>query len=176
MLVTPDILRHLRSVIEPTVARVGYDLVAVELVGGYSGRPVLRVSIDREGGVGIHDCAVVSRELSPSLDVDDPIASAYELEVSTPGIERPVQRESDFIRFIGCEIRVKPFGVDGKKRTRGTLIGVAEGQVTVRVAGSNPPQERRFPLITIERASLALTLDQFSRLGKGLSPIVKESP
>ena len=176
MLVTPDIIRRLRSVIEPTVVRLGYELVAVELVGGLSGRPVLRVSIDKPGGAGIQDCASASRELSPALDVDDPIASAYELEVSTPGIERPVQTEADFARFAGCEIRIKPFGIEGKKRTRGILLGIVDGVVTVRLAGTTPPQERRIPLVNIERAALALTLDQFSRLGKGQPLIQQESP
>lgn len=167
MLVTPDIIRRLRSTIEPTVLRLGFELVAVELVGGLSGRPVLRVSIDKPGGAGIHDCATTSRELSPMLDAEDPIASAYELEVSTPGIERPVQTAADFARFVGCEIRIKPFGIEGKKRTRGTLKGIADDIVTVVIAGSNPPQERRIPLVNIERAALNLSLEQFSRLGKG---------
>lgn len=176
MLVTPDLIHRLRTVIEPTVVSLGYDLVAVELVGGFSGRTVLRVSIDRAAGVGVHDCAAVSRELSPALDVDDPIAAAYELEVSTPGIDRPVQTEADFLRFTGCEIRVKPFGVEAKRRTKGTLLGLRDGMVVVRVAGTTPPIEKLFPLVSIERASLVLSLDQFARLGKGLSPILQESP
>jgi ribosome maturation factor RimP len=150
--------------------------------------------------VGIHECTQLSRQLSPTLDVEDPIASAYELEVSTPGIERPVQSEADFQRFAGCEIRVKPYGVEARKRVKGTLLGVQDGLVRVRLAptggaatrgsagtrshtnaGAPPTGDasasiRQFPLDTIERANLALTLDQFRRLGEGLPLLPQESP
>lgn len=172
MLVTPAILRQLRDVVEPLVVRLGYELVAVELAGGASGAPVLRVSIDHANGVGITDCTKVSRQLSPALDVADPIMGAYELEVSTPGIERPIQRAADFVRFAGCEVRVKPFGVEAKKRTKGILVGCTDGVVSVRTADG----VRTFPIEAIERANLVLTLDQFQRLGQGLSPLVEATP
>ncbi len=172
MLVTPATLRQLRDVVEPLVVRLGYDLVAVELVGGSRGAPVLRVSIDHPAGIGITDCTKVSRQLSPALDVADPIMGAYELEVSTPGIERPIQKAADYVRFAGCEVRVKPFGVDAKKRTKGVLLGVEDGMVAVRTAD----EVRRFPVEAIERANLVLTLEQFQRLGQGLPPIVEATP
>ncbi len=171
MLVTPDTLRNLRATVEPVVERLGYALVAVEVTGGVDSRPVLRVSIDHAAGVGIDDCGRVARELSPALDVSDPMIGAYNLEVSTPGIERPVQTEADFERFVGCEVRVKPFGVEGRRRTRGTILGVNDGVLRLRV----DREERLVPLHTIERANLVLTLDQFQRLGKGLSPVPTES-
>lgn len=172
MLVTPTLLRHLRDVVEPLVVRLGYELVAIELTSGASGAPVLRVSIDKAGGVGITDCTKVSRQLSPALDVADPIFGAYELEVSTPGIERPVQRAADFVRFAGCEVRVKPFGVEARKRTKGVLLGCADGVVSVQAADG----VRTFPIEAIERANLVLTLDQFNRLGQGLPPLVEATP
>ncbi|MBM4368909.1 MAG: ribosome maturation factor RimP [Deltaproteobacteria bacterium] len=171
MLVTPDILRRLRDTIDPVVDRLGYELVAVELTGGADSRTVLRISIDHAGGVGIEDCGKVARELSPALDVDDPIVEAYNLEVSTPGIERPVQKLADFQRFAGCEVRIKPFGVEGRRRVKGTLLGADGGVVRVRV----DKDERLFPVESIERANLALTFDQFQRLGKGLPPNETES-
>ena len=171
MIVTPATLRTLRETAEPIVARVGCELVAVELFGGSRG-PVLRVSIDKAGGVGIEECTQVSRQLSPALDVADPILGSYDLEVSTPGIERPVQRVEDFARFAGCEVRVKPFGVEAKKRTKGILLGVVEGMVRVQVQDD----VRQFSVESIERANLVLTLDQFKRLGEGLAPIAEATP
>ncbi len=175
MLVTPDILRRLRDTIDPVVERLGYQLVAVEITGGADSRTVLRISIDMEGGVGIDDCSRVAREVSPALDVDDPIVEAYNLEVSTPGIERPVQKLADFQRFAGCEVRIKPFGVEGRRRVKGVLLGAEPGAgggvVRVRV----DKDERLFPVDSIERANLVLTFDQFQRLGKGLPPNETES-
>ncbi len=171
MLVTPATLRHLRDTIEPIVARLDCDLVAVELGGGPRG-PILRVSIDKVGGVGIADCTKVSRQLSPALDVADPILGAYDLEVSTPGIERPVQRAADFAKFAGCEVRVKPYGVESKKRTKGVLLGITDGIVSVKTADD----VKQFPLDSIERANLALTIEQFQRLGEGLSPLAEATP
>jgi len=171
MIVTPATLRTLRETAEPIVARVGCELVAVEFMGGPRG-PILRVSIDKVGGVGIEECTQVSRQLSPALDVADPILGAYDLEVSTPGIERPVQRAEDFAKFAGCEVRVKPFGVEMKKRTKGILLGITEGMVQVRT----PEEVRQIPIEAIERANLVLTLDQFQRLGEGLTPIAEATP
>ena len=171
MIVTPATLRQLRAIVDPIVERHGCDPVAVELVGAARG-PVLRVSIDKVGGVGIEECTRISRQLSPALDVADPILGSYDLEVSTPGIERPVQRAADFARFVGCDVRVKPFGVESKKRTKGVLVGVVDGVVSVRT----PEEVRQFPVEAIERANLVLTLDQFRRLGEGLSPIAEVTP
>ncbi len=171
MLTTPAILRHLRDVVEPLVVRLGYDLVGIELGGGPYG-PVLRISIDHTAGVGITDCTKVSRQLSPALDVADPIIGGYDLEVSTPGIERPVQKAEDFVRFAGCEIRVKPFGIDNKKRTRGILLGLEAGVVSVKVADT----VKTFPIDAIERANLMLTAEQFKRLGEGLPPLQQANP
>ena len=170
MLVTPATLRQLRELVEPVVLRLGCELVAVEMYGGSHG-PVLRLSVDKAGGVGIEDCTRVSRQVSPALDVADPIFGAYELEVSTPGMERPLQRAEDFGRFAGCEIRLKPFGIEAKKRTKGILLGITDGVVSVQTA----TEVRTFPLDAIERANLALTLNQFRRLGQGLPPLEVET-
>lgn len=168
MIVTYATLQNLRRICEPVVEAQACQLVAVELVGsGLRGRRTLRVSVDRPGGVDIGTCATISRRLSPVLDVEDPIDGAYDLEVSTPGIDRPLQRPEDFERFAGCELRLKPFGVEGKRAWKGTLVGIRDGVVTVRVAG----EEREIPLTSIERAQLVLDLAQFARLGQGLHPI-----
>lgn len=168
MIVTHALLSKLRAIVEPVVEAANCQLVAVEIAGaGLRGRRVLRVSVDRPGGVDVGTCAHISRRLSPVLDVEDPIDIAYDLEVSTPGIERPLQREADFQYFAGCEVRVKPFGVEGKRAWKGVLLGATDGIVRVRIAD----ETRELPLNSIERAHLILDLAQFARLGEGLHPI-----
>lgn len=167
MLLSRPLLNRLRAIVEPVAERNGCELVAVEFIGGLGGRRTLRVSIDRPGGVGIDECTKVSRQLSPVLDVEDPIDGPYDLELSTPGMERPVQRIEDFARFAGCEVRIKPFGADAKRRVKGTLCGVDGELVRVRVA----EEERLLSLDEIERAHLVLTITQFQRLGQGLHPL-----
>ena len=85
---------EIRALVETTVSRLGFDLVAVEWGTGRQGA-MLRLSIDAPGGVSAEDCARVSEQVSPLLDASDPISSSYTLEVSSPGIERPVQRRQD---------------------------------------------------------------------------------
>ncbi|MES2638605.1 MAG: ribosome maturation factor RimP [Myxococcota bacterium] len=163
-----SLIDSLRALAEPVAERQGCDLVAIELVGGPNGKRVLRVSLDKVGGASIADCAKVSRGLSPALDAEDLIASAYDLEVSTPGMERPLQREKDFAYFAGCEARIKLYGMDGRRRLKVRLLGAADGQVRVHVDDEG---ERIIPLSDIERANLVLDLEQFARLGQGLHPV-----
>ena len=163
-----SLIDSLRALAEPVAERQGCDLVAIELVGGLAGRRILRVSVDKPGGATIADCAKVSRALSPALDAEDLIPAAYDLEVSTPGMERPLQREKDFAYFAGCEARIKLYGMDGRRRLKARLLGAADGNVRVLVEGEG---ERILPLGDIERANLVLDLDQFARLGQGLHPV-----
>ena len=159
-----DLQHRIRSVVETTVSRLGFDLVAVELVGRGPGA-VLRLSIDSPSGVSADDCAGVSRELSPMLDEDDPIATNYTLEVSSPGIERPVQRLADFARFAGFKARVRLVDGYGRRRYTGELTGVHDDEeIGLDVGG----EEHRFHLEAIERAHLVLTLDEYQRLAEGL--------
>lgn len=167
MIVTRALIDSLRALAEPVVEEAGCTLVAIEVYGGTKGHRILRVSVDRPGGVDVAQLATLSRRLSPALDVADPIDSAYDLEVSTPGIDRPLQRREDFERFVGCEVRVKPFGVESKRAWKGTLLGVEGDLVRFTVAG----ETRELPLTSLERAHLVLSLEQFARLGQGLHPI-----
>lgn len=167
------LLTDLRAIAEPIAERQGCEIVALELLGSPSSRRVLRVSVDRAGGSTIADCAKISRGLSPALDVADLIPGAYDLEVSTPGMERPLQRESDFAYFAGCEARVKLYGMDGRRRLRARLAGCVEG--IVHLETEQGPKE--VAIDEIERAHLVLTIEQYARLGQGLHPIVEgESP
>ena len=169
-----SLLDALRALAEPLAERQGCELVAVELLGSPSGARVLRVSVDRVGGATIDDCTRVSRALSRALDESDPIDGAYTLEVSTPGMERPLQREKDFAYFVGCDARIKLYGMDGRRRMKARLLGAERGVVRVRLDSG---EERALPMVDIERANLVLDLDQYTRLGQGLHPVAEgETP
>lgn len=157
----PTSLQHkIRALVEPTVSRLGYDLVAVEWTGARRG-PLLRLSIDAPGGVDADDCAKVSESVSPLLDASDPIPSSYTLEVSSPGIERPVQRREDFTRFAGYRIKIRLFEGPPRRRYAGVLGPLDGDDVVVTVDGV----EHRVALEDIERANLVLDLDEYQKLG-----------
>ncbi len=160
-----EIERRVRDLVETSVEAEGYDLVAVILTTS-SGRRALRLCIDRPGGVGMRDCARISRLLSPVLDVEDPVPGRYHLEVSSPGMDRPVQRLADFERFAGLQIKLRLAAGSGRKRARGKLCGVQGQDVLVRVDG----QVVHHPLDHIERATLALSMEEYRELA-GLGPL-----
>jgi len=144
------------QIIEPPLEAMGYRLVRVTLTGGQ--RPTLQVMAERgdEAAMTVDDCAAISRSISALLDVADPIAGAYLLEVSSPGIDRPLVRPEDYDRFAGFEARidlVEP--LDGRKRFRGRLLGRVEQYV--RLIGE--AGEVHLPLAAIQRAKLILTDD-----------------
>lgn len=144
------------AIVEPSLVAMGYEIVRVLLHGG--DRLVLQVMIDRADGetVTIDDCTEASRTISALLDVDDPISGAYELEVSSPGIDRPLTRPKDFERFAGFEARIEvKVPVDGRRRFRGRLLGIAGD--AVRLAGADATDtEISLPLAGIARAKLVL--------------------
>ncbi|MDP4179803.1 MAG: ribosome maturation factor RimP [Bacillota bacterium] len=119
------------EMVTPIVENNNYELVDVEfLKEGASW--YLRVYIDKEGGISIDDCQIVSEALSEKLDKTDPIEQHYFLEVSSPGIERPLKREKDFIKFKGEQVEVKLFQpIDGKKIFEGKLNGLVEGKISI---------------------------------------------
>ncbi|MBA2321937.1 MAG: ribosome maturation factor RimP [Deltaproteobacteria bacterium] len=154
---------QIREMIEPSVTRLGYDLVAVEYLGG-TGTSTLRVSIDKPGGINADDCGIVSEKISPVLDEEDPIASKYHLEVSSPGIERPLQRPVDFTRFLGYRARIRASAGAQRRRATGTLKRFEPGTdvVTLLVDGVDVV----LPLDLIERAHLVLTLEEYQQLAE----------
>ena len=121
------------AVIAPTIADLGFDLVRVQ----YGGAPAtLQVMVDPSElrGLSGDACAEISRAVSALLDVADPINSKYMLEVSSPGIERPLTRPRDFSRFAGHEIKIElRQAIDGRKRFRGTLVGFEAGEVLLAI-------------------------------------------
>ena len=150
-------ITELWSLVEPHVRGAGLGLVELEF-GREAGGWVVRVFVDRDdeaegqgAGVSHEDCERVSRDLSAALDVADKISHAYRLEVSSPGIARPLRRERDFRRFKGQQVRIRTADpVDGRRNFSGTLDGAQDGLVNVECEG------RRYviPTAGIVRASL----------------------
>src|SRR5918912_1620534 len=121
-----EIVEKVRAIAAPLAAGEGLELVDVELAGA-GGRTTLRLYIDRAGGVSLDDCTSVSRAVSAALDVEDPIEGAYDLEVSSPGLDRPLRTPEHFQRFAGRKARIKTYGplaeASGRKSFSGTLLG-----------------------------------------------------
>ncbi|MCG6975431.1 MAG: ribosome maturation factor RimP [Acidiferrobacterales bacterium] len=123
----------LRDVIEPSVSALGYDLVAVELTGDGSST-ILRVYIDLPGGITIDDCEAVSRQVSAVLDVEDPIRGEYTLEVSSPGLDRPLVRREDFERYVGEDVKIRMSEqVLGRRNFTGRLQGIEGNLILIEV-------------------------------------------
>ena len=137
-----SVVERARSTLEPVLVRDGYELVEVEWVRG-GGRFTLRVFIDKPGGVNIDDCQAVSRTIEPILDVEDFLEPAYDLEVSSPGLDRPLRTPEHFARYAGQRVHVKAYGpVPGtaegsppRKNWTGALRGYEGGAVLVDVDG-----------------------------------------
>jgi ribosome maturation factor RimP len=151
----PVDITKLQSLAEPVVTGQGYELVDLEFKTEPGVGWVLRVFIDKpgtEGGVGLEDCAQVSRELSAVLDVGDAIPHHYSLEVSSPGLNRPLKKESDFARFIGKKAKIRtsrPVG-ESRRNFSGTLVGVDGGKVKIDVGD----QVCEVPVADVEKANL----------------------
>lgn len=135
---------------------MGFDLVRVAVQGRQ--RPVLQVMAERRDrrAMTVDDCAEVSRAVSALLDVEDPFPDAYQLEVSSPGIDRPLTRIEDFDRFRGFEARLETSAPhDGRRRFKGRLLGTVEDSVRLAL----PEGERTFAFGDIKKAKLVLTDD-----------------
>ncbi|AIB13159.1 ribosome maturation factor RimP [Azospirillum brasilense] len=154
---------RIEQIITPSVEAMGYELVRVQLTGGQ--RMVLQVMAERADGapMTVEDCADISRAISAVLDVEDPIKSAYTLEVSSPGIDRPLTRLKDFERFAGFEAKLETrLAVDGRKRFKGMLKGVDDGLVCIE----SEQGAARLEFDNILRAKLVLT-DELIRASQG---------
>ncbi len=136
------------ALLAPVLEANGFELVDVEFVKEGANR-YLRAYIDKPGGITIDDCELVSRSLSDRLDEEDFISEAYILEVSSPGLGRPLKKERDFARSLGEEVEIRCFrAVDGRKEFDGILKAYDAGSVTIQ---ENQEAER-----TLERSNIAL--------------------
>ena len=130
-----EVIRRAWAQLEPELHEQGYELVEVEYAQE-NGAWILRLFIDKDGGVMLDDCQTVSRVLSAVLDRDDFIASHYMLEVSSPGIDRPIRKPRDFERFAGERVKmVSSAPVNGRKQFKGSLKGFQDGMVSVDCDG-----------------------------------------
>ena len=149
-----DLISRIEAILAPSVEAMGFELVRIRYGGGT--RPVLQIMAERDTGeMSVEDCAQLSRTVSALLDVEDPISDEYVLEVSSPGIDRPLTRPKDFVRYAGhlARLEVAP-PVKGQRRFRGTLAGLAQDVLRlVPEAG----EAVEIPLAQITRAQLVLT-------------------
>lgn len=145
--------RAVSQIVEPIVASHGMELVDV----GYRREArgwVLRIYIDREGGVSLDDCVLVSNEVGPVMDVEDLFQSPYTLEVSSPGLNRVLKKETDFERFKERPARIRTHNPIGKRRNfRGRLLGCTEGVIQIEVDG----EVLSIPLSNVAKANLEFT-------------------
>jgi ribosome maturation factor RimP len=122
-----------QEIAQRVVESHGWELVEVELQLG-RGAALVRVFLDREGGIGIEDLKRASDEIAVILDAEDPIDSAYQLEVSSPGLDRPLRNEGDYRRFAGRRIQLSSYEpIEGRRHWQGILRGIADGQVRVEL-------------------------------------------
>lgn len=147
---TRELVRRAWTELEPHVLEQGFELVELELAG-QGGRGVLRLYVDREGGVTLDDCVAVSQVLGPVLDAAEFMSDRYVLEVSSPGIDRPVRKTEDFQRFTGEPVVLKSAApVNGRKKFKGVIRGVVDGAVRVECDG----QVFAIALENVQRANL----------------------
>jgi ribosome maturation factor RimP len=148
---------RIAHIVEPIAGDLGYELVRVR-VSSQNGMTVQVMAERPDGTMGVDDCERLSRGISPAMDVADPIAREYHLEVSSPGIDRPLTRAKDFAAWSGHEAKVETEqAVNGRKRFRGVLLGLRDGAAGIRLADGKEAEEAWLPLGDIADAKLVLT-------------------
>lgn len=162
------------AIIEPVIEDLGFDLVRVKVTGA-NGCTVQIMAERPDGTMSVDDCETVSRAISPVLDLEDPISQAYYLEISSPGIDRPLVRASDFDRWTGYDARVEMTApLNGRKRFRGFIRGTEGDAVLIELPDVKEGEERtvRLPLRDLGDARLVLT-DELVResLRRGTAPV-----
>lgn len=127
-----SIEKTIEEIVLPIVDKNKFELIDVEYIKE-AGHYYLRVYIDKEGGIGLNDCKMISEELSEMLDKIDPIKENYFLEISSPGIDRPLKKDSDFERYKGRDVELKLYkALDGQKQFEGELVGLFEGIIKIK--------------------------------------------
>ena len=159
LIVEQGVAARVAAIVEPVLIGSGYQLVRVK-VSGLDGCTVQIMAERPDGTMKVEDCEIVSRALSPVLDVSDPIDRAYRLEVSSPGMDRPLVRRSDFERFAGHELKVEmAVPINGRKRFRGLLLGVEGETARIRRSDAAPGEDNEvaLPIEDMSEAKLVLT-------------------
>ena len=155
---------EVERLVAPSLAAMGYEIVRVQLSGDR--RPCLQIMAERQDNadMSVEDCAEVSRMVSALLDVEDPIQGSYRLEISSPGIDRPLTRFGDFDRFAGFEARVElTVPRDGRRRFRGRLLGTEGEAIRLETAEG----EVELPFALVQKAKLLLTDELLAAASNG---------
>ncbi|HMN36851.1 MAG TPA: ribosome maturation factor RimP [Hyphomicrobium sp.] len=150
---------EIAAITEPVIEDLGFRLVRISVGGGREDR-ILQIMAERpDGSITVDDCETISRALSPILDVADPLPGAYRLEISSPGIDRPLVRPSDFEDWSGHVVKIElKEPVDGRKRFKGTLEGFEDGEVRIAAElGELGLQHLGLPVHLVADAKLVLT-------------------
>ena len=155
--------KELEAIIEPVADAMGFEIVRVSFGGG--GRPILQVMAERpDGTMTIEDCARLSRDLSAVLDVENPVPGEYMLEVSSPGIDRPLTRLKDYERYTGFDAKLELYEpVNGRRRWRGVLAGIENDQIAL----ADQNEKHLFGFSEIRKAKLILTGTLLAQQGAG---------
>ncbi|MGD8593617.1 MAG: ribosome maturation factor RimP [Gammaproteobacteria bacterium] len=141
---------NVQNLIEPVISALGYELVGVEYIS-QGRRSLLRIYIDHSDGINVHDCERVSHQVSGVLDVEDVIRGQYTLEVSSPGLDRPLFTKEQFERYIGSEVNIRlSIAQQGRKKFKGILRGIDDTNVFLNV----DEEEISLPFNAIEKANL----------------------
>lgn len=181
LIVEQGVAARVAAIVEPVLIASGYRLVRVK-VSGLDGCTVQIMAERPDGTMKVEDCEIVSRALSPVLDVSDPIDRAYRLEVSSPGMDRPLVRRSDFERFAGHELKVEmAVAINGRRRFRGLLLGVEGETAQIRRSDAAPGEDSEvvLPIEDMSEAKLVLTdalIAESLRRGKAAEREARQQP
>jgi ribosome maturation factor RimP len=157
LIVEPGLSARVASIAEPVIEQLGYRLVRVK-VSGSEGCTVQIMAERPDGTMAVEDCETISRALSPVLDLADPIERAYRLEISSPGIDRPLVRKSDFDRYAGNLVKIETeIPVNGRKRFRGELLGTEGEAARIHADDAKDEPEILLPIREMSDAKLVLT-------------------
>jgi ribosome maturation factor RimP len=157
LIVEPGLPARVAAIAEPVVEQLGYRLVRVK-ISAADGCTVQIMAERPDGTMAVEDCEAVSRALSPVLDMADPIERAYRLEISSPGIDRPLVRKSDFDRYAGHLVKIETeMPIGGRKRFRGELLGTEGDAARIRHDEAGEEAEVLLPIEEISEAKLVLT-------------------
>jgi ribosome maturation factor RimP len=158
LVLTVQAASHLEPVFEPVIEKAGFKLVRLRIMGGAS--KTLQVMAERpDGSMDVEGCTALSHALLDFIEQEDPIEGEYEIEVSSPGIDRPLTRPMDFTRWAGHEAKVElNMPIEGRRRFRGTLLGMDGQDVAIRTSESKDGNaDFKFPYRAIANAKLVLT-------------------
>ena len=181
LIVEQGVAARVAAIVEPVLIASGYQLVRVK-VSGLDGCTVQIMAERPDGTMKVEDCEIISRALSPVLDVSDPIDRAYRLEVSSPGMDRPLVRRSDFERFAGHELKVEmAVAINGRRRFRGLLLGVEGETARIRRSDAAPGEDSEavLPIEDMSEAKLVLTdalIAESLRRGKAAEREARQQP